>query len=249
VAIGDLTGDGSADSVHSCPGESGGSVYIYQRASLVAEISRTDLSTAQSFGSGLAVTDINGDGQDDLLVSSTNTNQVWLYDGPITASATFSAIDDDSSSYTVLTPLLAAVGDVDGDGYPDVIIGSEAYGYLVPGGTGAVLAGAYHVVSLSSSAAGGDFDGDGFTDLAMGYTSGSSGRGEVNVFWGPIDGSGSAPRPDVTITGTSSERLGSSLAAGDLDGDGIDDLAMGGYGDDEAATDAGAAWVFLGGGM
>lgn len=35
----------------------------------------------------------------------------------------------------------------------------------------------------------------------------------------------------------------------DVDDDGIDDLVIGGTGDDEAATDAGAVWVFVGGGM
>ena len=79
---------------------------------------------------------------------------------------------------------------------------------------------------LGRSVAAGDFNGDGLTDLAVAGKTGS--HGTVRVLWGEIDG---WSEPYLLYTGAWAlgDELGSSLAAGDLDGDGIDDLAVGAY--------------------
>ena len=104
------------------------------------------------------------------------------------------------------------------------------------------------------SLATGDFDGDGFTDLAVGVVDESIGSkfaaGAVNVIYGSAAGlsavgdqfwsqdspgiRGTAEAPDVE---ESAELFGSSLAAGDFDGDGRDDLAVGVPNEDLGATD------------
>ena len=69
----------------------------------------------------------------------------------------------------------------------------------------------------------GDLDADGIVDFAFGYP---SGNGNVYVVYGPTRGSLSAHDFSALVT-TTSEYIGGSVAIGDADGDGIDDLATG----------------------
>ncbi|MSP56797.1 MAG: hypothetical protein EXR69_14530 [Myxococcales bacterium] len=70
VATGDITGDGNTDAIVSCPGESGGSITIYPRTTSSYEITCTDTTNYQNYGTSIAVADVNGDGQDDMLVGA-----------------------------------------------------------------------------------------------------------------------------------------------------------------------------------
>lgn len=141
--------------------------------------------------------------------------------------------------------MLAAVGDVDGDGVDDFVAGSpdyQPYGQTKPygratlrsGATGTTLA-TYTGTSLGSrlghSGAGpGDVNGDGVPDVALGLP----GRAAVQLRSG-ADGT------MLWIHGnTAYARLGWSLAAvGDLDGDGIGDLAAGSPGPVDNVPDDG----------
>ncbi len=125
---------------------------------------------------------------------------------------------------------VAIVGDTNGDGYDDLLIGSQFQGDLYlggPGGPGEVadvtlvdptplLPDCWscwvgeHIVS-------GDWNGDGYSDVA--YTVGGITEGWVEVRYG---GPGSLPSaPDLVLPNAA------GLASGDLDGDGIDDLFAG----------------------
>ena len=90
-----------------------------------------------------------------------------------------------------------------------------------------------------------DLDGDDVPDLVVGAYTGST----VSIFLGAsMVGVTdlSISDADYTITGIFSERLGESLAsAGDLDGDGLDDLIIGAPYNDTAGPHAGAVYVFL----
>ncbi|WP_205698627.1 integrin alpha [Conexibacter sp. SYSU D00693] len=84
-----------------------------------------------------------------------------------------------------------------------------------------------------SALATGDFDGDGNDDLAVGARGlsplGRDEAGGVEVLFGPITGRRAAGR--LMVYGAEAhERAGTALAnAGDVDGDGADDLAIGAY--------------------
>jgi hypothetical protein len=105
----------------------------------------------------------------------------------------------------------------------------------------------------------GDFDGDGFDDLAIGAP-GEDGGGGVPADMGMVavvEGgpNGLSPAfssvfyeldlqgPDASEAG---DRFGGSLAAGDFDGDGVDDLAVGRPGERWISDDAGAATLMYG---
>ena len=104
----------------------------------------------------------------------------------------------------------------------------------------------------------GDFDGDGFDDLAVGAsgetTNGKSGAGLVQVFYGSEAGlltdQGQVFTQETSHVPGSSEtndHFGAALAAGDLDGDGFDDLAIGvPYEDIGEVVDAGMVVLLFG---
>ena len=100
---------------------------------------------------------------------------------------------------------------------------------------------------------GGDFDGDGAGDLAIGvpvFPYASDGRpGHVAVFFGPLPrGQHSRDDADALFRGSDqADGFGRRLAAGDTDGDGIDDLVVGAPSDSTIEVASGAVYLFLGG--
>jgi hypothetical protein len=109
-----------------------------------------------------------------------------------------------------------------------------------------------------ASIASGDFNADGAVDLLLGapYSDGPDAArtdgGEAYILYGPIEADidlAQAP-PDVRVFGASqADMLGAGVAAGDLNGDGVDDVivgAPGSNGNPEVRTDMGEAYVVFG---
>ena len=104
----------------------------------------------------------------------------------------------------------------------------------------------------------GDFDGDGFDDLAIGVPdediSGQADAGAVHVLYGSSEGIRSSgdqfwhqDSSGVNDLAEAGDRFGAALAAGDFNGDGRDDLAIGVPGEDFGfLTDAGIVSVLYG---
>jgi Ca2+-binding RTX toxin-like protein len=211
--------------------------------------------------------DINGDGIKDLVVSESAggtfgtdnvAHVVFGHAGAFASSITpadlngtngFSVVGTRETAGYYFNQTISSAGDVNGDGYDDLIVGGAGSAFVVfgHGGTfGATLdvgslngTNGFEISSQlgqdvgTSVAAAGDLNGDGYADIIIGAPTdpGYGGdAGDAFVLYGHA--SGFSPAVDVTtLTSIAGHSLGDQLGwsvsgAGDIDGDGLDDLLV-----------------------
>ncbi|HEV8251509.1 MAG TPA: FG-GAP-like repeat-containing protein [Gaiellaceae bacterium] len=176
-------------------------------------------------GVRVAAGDVNGDGFADIVTGAGPTGAPLV--------KVFSGADGSLlSSFLAYDPaftggIFVAAGDVDGDGYDDVVTGADAGGAphvkVFSGADGSLLRSFFaYDPSFAGGVrvAAGDVNGDGLADLVTG--SGPRAGSQVKVISG-ADGSllASFFAYDPAFTG------GIFVAAGDVDGDGHDDVVTG----------------------
>ena len=201
----------------------------------------------------------------------TSAGAAYLVSGIISgavASADATAIIVGETSGDQLGFAVSGGGDINGDGTADIIVGARynadsgvanaGGAYVFHGPMSGSLSGADAASQLQGDASGGqagfavsltgDIDGDGYADAMMGAPGASSSTGAVYLFLGPVTGELTATSADATLSGEATgDQAGRSItSAGDLDGDGAEDLVIGAYAHDGGANNAGVAYVLHG---
>lgn len=258
-ALGDINGDGFADFIFTGDTTQNHSYIVYGSSSGVPDGTvlslggTANLAVVTNSWSGDAseavvagIGDFNGDGVEDYLVGQSNngaSGNAFIINGA--NSSQFIEFSGFSGGIGLGTSV-GALGDINNDGYADVIVGTPAGGgsgegesYIVFGsavpGWGTPLTGGGIDQTLTgpggspilfgTSVSGiGDFNGDGKTDIVIGAPAGASGSGQIYIYSGANIGGG----PLMSVTGGGAgHQLGQDvMSIGDFNGDGLSDIIV-----------------------
>ncbi|RPJ23476.1 MAG: hypothetical protein EHM35_17220, partial [Planctomycetaceae bacterium] len=218
--------------------------------------------------------DINSDGYSDVVIGregysgdQSSEGAVYVFYGSKTglpASPDLTLEGNLNGAY--LGTSVGAAGDVNGDGYGDVIAGAYNYSngqsmegavYIYHGSSTGLLPDPTIIESDFPNAntggsvdTAGDVNGDGYSDVVVGtnlYDNGEDNEGAVYLYYGSA--SGVSPAPAWMVQGN---QFGSELgrqvsAAGDVNGDGFGDVVAGNFGYSNVHSYEGAIRVYYGG--
>ena len=235
VDSGDFNGDGYADLAFNYGlGAGQGGVVAYEGSAsglgTTAVLDVYGAVSSQGLGEDLAVADFDADGYDDLLILAdssgvtlgTTGTSVQLYRGSASGLSSSATLIDSGTH----CDLLVAVGDVDGDGYPDALCGYRTISTVLHGGASGVSVGSAGPVPTSTTSymtgivGLGDLDADGYDDLALA----TKYSGDLEVFFG--SSSGPASTAALVLETDVISTVNVAVADQDFDGDGLVDLAL-----------------------
>ena len=266
VAIGDLNGDGIPDVVVTNVFANGGEGGDSDVSVLLGNGDGT-FQAPVAYDSGgyypgsVVIADLNGDGVPDLVVADDCPAGGCNPDGAVAillgrGDGTFRPpVTYDSGGFSAWS---AAVGDVNGDGIPDLVVVNQgtcetcpnsSVGILLGSGNGTFQPASTYISgpNESFSVAIGDLNGDGYPDLVVStecaQTGTCSSSGGINVLIGNGNGSFQAPIP------YDSGALGPlKVVMADVNGDGFLDLVVAECGGEAGCYGYGDVGVLLGNG-
>ncbi len=252
AAAGDLNGDGYGDlAVGEC-GQAGGQVHVYfgGPGGVQTASSQTLAAPDNQSGFGCRLTaagDLDGDGYADLAIARTGedfSGGLYIYRGGAAGlPATTTRIDSPDYHPSRLGYSLAGVGDLDGDGYADLVateIDASAMSgraHVYRGGPGGI-SNANQVTLVSPDASGlqygasvagvGDVDGDGYPDFVVAAPAVSTTKllPTAHLYRGGPGGVTAASVPTNLSTNGATGFASEVEGAGDVDGDGYSDAVV-----------------------
>ncbi|NQV51361.1 MAG: FG-GAP repeat protein [Candidatus Marinimicrobia bacterium] len=244
-SLGDVNNDGYDDIVVGVPESSTGTgvAYIYFGGSAmdaVPDVTLEGEGENNHFGSSVSnAGDVNNDGYDDIIVGANDYHRAYIYLGGDEFDSTPAIILRSETANNDFAYVVSTAGDINNDGYDDVIIGAPAHNsntgrvYVFFGGTAMdtivdiTLSGeGFSDVFGKSISAAGDINNDGYDDIIIGAKNYDSDRGRAYIYFGATSMDDNA---DVIMTGeiTDNEFGISVCGAGDVNNDGYADVIVG----------------------
>jgi hypothetical protein len=283
ATAGDVNGDGFSDIIVGAPffdngQENEGRAWLYLGSTSGPANSPAWTSEANQADAGWGISvgtagDVNGDGFSDVIVGSVyydndqvDEGRAMVFLGSAAGLAAAAAWTVESNQASAQLGQVATAGDVNGDGFSDVIVGAPSY----DNGTGVGRAFAYlgSAGGLSTTASwiaetnqpsifgfsvgsAGDVNGDGFSDVVVGaffYQNGQAQEGRAFVYHGSAGGLQASTAWTAESNQVSARFAYSVGTAGDVNGDGFSDVIVGAPLYDNGQSDEGRAYVYLGSG-
>ncbi|QOJ28035.1 MAG: FG-GAP repeat protein [Ignavibacteriales bacterium] len=262
--IGDVNGDGYGDFMASAYNYGGGlgRIYLYYGGAVLDGV--YDLKSTGPAANGLSwgrrisgAGDVNGDGFADAMFSSYGYNsqgRVYiLYGGAAMDSVIDVTLTGEASSNLGIS--LASAGDVNGDGYGDIVVGASTYSsstgraYIYYGGSSMSTSASVTLTGTSGSRLGsvvstaGDQNNDGYSDILVTSSPNSlPNTSLVQIYYG---GANMDSQADIIRSSYGYDLFASSAAyLGDINGDRMPDYIIGAP-DRSNSNLAGKAYLYL----
>ena len=291
ASAGDVNGDGYSDVIIGAygyddgPNANEGRAFVYHGSA--AGLSTTPNSTPDdadqadaNFGWSVASAgDVNSDGFSDVIIgtaqydegSNANVGRAFVYHGSATGLSAIpnSTLDETDQALAYFGWSVSSAGDVNGDGYSDVIVGASQYdeGAFINEGRAFIYHGSVTGLSLTANntpddadqagahfgisvASAGDVNGDGYGDVIIGaylFDDTFSDEGVAFVYHGSASGLSATPNSMCDDADQLNANFGISVSsAGDVNGDGFSDVVIGANSYDAVFANEGRAFVYHG---
>lgn len=275
ASVGDLNRDGVSEFAVLSRSPWAANVFVGSRSgfSTLSQLTFSSPNPGDHFGAVVAGGgDLNGDGLDDFAVTVGRQGQGGAYTFEVEVYFGAPALTTSLTHRTITAPFLpstfgaglAILKDADGDGLSDLLVTAPPPAGSTESGRAWIFSGEEGGISVRANwsytygapgapfgafaASGGDLNGDGLTDFVVTTAGQASADGfsRAFVFYGaPFLG---IDAPLVLSSDTRADGFGAATAAGDFNGDGVDDLLVAGpsYALSAEQPDAGRVYAYSG---